>query len=74
MCLLVPPDVEECYRRFQGKPIDARAAQINCLQVLPGQLTNYRIINRNVTDVRKIRVLVFFYFASEYLVHTLVYK
>ena len=33
VCLLVPPEVETCYRRFHGKPIDARAAQVNCLQV-----------------------------------------
>lgn len=70
VCLLVPPDVEECYRRFQGKPIDVRAAQINCLQVLPGQFTNYRIISRTVTDVRNSRVWLFTHLASGYLVHT----
>ncbi|KAL4235257.1 hypothetical protein ACF0H5_006895 [Mactra antiquata] len=34
VCLIVPPDVEECYRHFQGKPIDDKAAQVNCLQKL----------------------------------------
>ncbi|XP_045192876.2 tyrosinase-like protein 2 [Mercenaria mercenaria] len=34
VCLIVPPDVEQCYRNFQGKPIDDKAAQVNCLQKL----------------------------------------
>lgn len=33
VCLIVPHDVEECYLRFQGKPIENKAAQVNCLQV-----------------------------------------
>lgn len=33
VCLIVPPDVEQCYMQFMGKPIDNRAAQVNCLQV-----------------------------------------
>lgn len=34
VCLIVPQDVEQCYRNFQGKPIDDKAAQVNCLQVM----------------------------------------
>lgn len=34
VCLIVPPEVEECYRGFQGKPIEDKAAQVNCLQKL----------------------------------------
>jgi hypothetical protein len=33
VCLIVPQDVELCYRNFQGKPIEDKAAQVNCLQV-----------------------------------------
>ena len=33
VCLIVPLDVEECYRSFVDKPISSRAAQVSCLQV-----------------------------------------
>ncbi|XP_052815079.1 uncharacterized protein LOC128242082 isoform X1 [Mya arenaria] len=34
VCLIVPQDVEDCYLNFQGKPINDKAAQVNCLQKL----------------------------------------
>ncbi|XP_052232543.1 uncharacterized protein LOC127845563 isoform X2 [Dreissena polymorpha] len=34
VCLIVPPEVEQCYKNFQGKQLSEKAAQVNCLQKL----------------------------------------